>query len=76
MSIEQIITFNLIVFVKAVTASWRNRHWYEGRARHRVSYLGTKDAIPAVDLIWSLRDERDFRRFTRLHDNTETMVLT
>lgn len=76
MAVEKIVTFHVVMYLKALAASWRHRHWYTGRARHRTSYLGTAAAIPATDLIWTLRDERDFRRFTRLHDDTETLILS
>lgn len=75
MTFDQIVAFNVIIFCKAVAASWRNRHWYDGRARHRVSYLGTKDAVRANDLVWLLRNERHQPIFHRMHDNTETLVL-
>lgn len=48
----------LAVLFNGVGATWRNRHWYNGQARHRASYIGSRDAVRASDLIVALRNER------------------
>lgn len=62
MTHDRIATFWLIMLLHSLRASWRNRHRYTGRARHRTSYLGSGRAVSATDLIWALRRERDLVR--------------
>jgi hypothetical protein len=59
MTHQKIATFWLVMIWHTIRNSWASRNRYTGQARHRASYLGSRNARPAMDLVYHLRNTRD-----------------
>ena len=59
MTHDKIVTFWLALTWQALKATWTNRNWYKGNARHRVSYIGTNHGRSVGQILRRLEAERE-----------------